>query len=108
MIGLAFVVSFVFTSTSRADNYDMVRKGRFVWHKVSNDLDPTRGNTTTQVNDSRVVYDKSELGKYVRHGRFVSQIYNEVAGPSSSMPGKNYEPTRNRVVDHYKHKHYLP
>ncbi|MCC6154394.1 MAG: hypothetical protein IT367_11580 [Candidatus Hydrogenedentes bacterium] len=86
----------------------MVRKGRFVWHKISGDLDPTRGNAATQANDSRVVYDKGELGKYVRHGRFVSKVYEDDAVPRSSMSRRDYEPTRNRVVDHYKHKHYLP
>lgn len=108
IIGAAFLVSIVFASTSYADAGDIVRKGRFVWHKVSDDLDPTRGNTATKANDSPVVYDKGELGKYVRNGRFVSKVYKGDAVPSSSMLRRDYEPTRNHVLDHYKHKHYLP
>lgn len=108
IVGAVMLATFVFASSSYADNGDLVRHGRFVWRAVSGDLNPTHGKTAAPATDSRVVYDKGDLGKYVRHGRFVSKVYEDgsVAGPSS--PSGDTSKAHYRVVDHYKHKHYWP
>ncbi|NUM56645.1 MAG: hypothetical protein HUU46_23710 [Candidatus Hydrogenedentes bacterium] len=107
VIGAALLAIMFVSSSAFADSGDLVRKGRFVWRAVSGDLDPTHGSTSTAAKDTRVIYDKGDLGKYVRHGRFVTKIYNDESAKPSASP-RATTASRTRVVDHYKHKHVFP
>lgn len=103
-----FVLSYIGTTAAYADPGERVRHGRFVWHKAPSGLDPTRGQTATVVENKSTTYDKGDLGTYVRHGRFVKRVVEKSSSPSTTAERRDYEPSRRRVADHIKHKHYLP
>ena len=108
VLGVMTIALFVVAASSYADNGNMNREGRFVWHAPSKNLDPTHGKTAAPAPDSRVIYDKGDLGKYERNGRVVSRVYEGKSKAWSSSQTGNTTSWHYRVVDHYKHKHYFP
>ena len=88
------------------DNSKMVRKGRFVWHAPTVTGEKATAQAPRAMKQTGVVYDKGSAGTYVRHGRTVTKAITPSARPAAKKT--DYEATRHRVLDHAKHKHYLP
>ncbi|GMW03851.1 MAG: hypothetical protein AMXMBFR84_49850 [Candidatus Hydrogenedentota bacterium] len=83
------------------------RHGRF----VKRIADPARSshnqNLVLYPAQTRVTYDKGDLGKYERHGRFVKRVVTQPSeGASRAGSGQFVDPVqRLRTIDHIKHVH---
>lgn len=105
--GLVFAIVVATAPAAFADHGGKaMRKGRFVWHAPTAKAEQATPQAPSPREVRGVTYDKGDRGVYVRHGRTVTKVYKASGRASASKT--DYDATRRRVVDHVKHKHYLP
>lgn len=106
--GLVVAVGMASAPAAFADSGSkpMMRKGRLVWRVPSAPKEKATPQAPRPRDQRGVTYDKGSLGTYVRHGRTVTKVCT--AAVRSSAGKTDYDATRHRVLDHAKHKHYLP
>ena len=106
--GLAFAMATALSQTARADDTGtkLVRQGRFVWYAPSAHKEKALPVSPRGHEPQNFIYDKGPLGKYERHGRTVTKVPNIPPRPAAAKT--DYDAGHSRVVDHYKHKHFMP